>query len=72
MERWKLEDRHRQGEENIRSVEGIVKYIYIYIKLRDMNKVYLMRRWINLHIFEGGSTVSHINELSFVEINFED
>ena len=44
-----------------------------------MNKVYLIRRFFNLQMFEGGSVVDHINEfnmilsqLSLVEINFED
>ena len=51
----------------------------MYEKPSTMNKVYLMRRLINLQMFEGGYVAGHINELnmivsqlSLVDINFED
>jgi len=50
-----------------------------YEKLSAMNKLYLMHRFFNLQMSEGGSVTDHINEfnmiasqLSSVDINFED
>ena len=51
----------------------------MYEKQSAMNKVYLIRRLLNLQTFETGSVSDHINEfnmivsqLNYVDINFED
>ena len=92
-EKWKLKDRQALGlfrltlSRNVafnivkeKTTSGLLKALSnMYEKPSAMNKVYLMRRLVNLQMSETGFVSDHINEfnmivsqLKSVDINFID
>ena len=81
-EKWKLKDRQALGlirltlSRNVafnivkeKTTSGLLKPLSnMYEKPSAMNKVYLMRRLLNLQMFENGSVSDHINVFNMIVI----